>query len=117
MTDIERTNKSLGSVCVKLDTNQKQILCENQQLNLENEALREKICDQKGNLTEFELDLLWKNKELKKLRLTKRKNETLQHENQSLKENITFIKKENFYKRLRRKQSKIERKERKRNKR
>jgi regulator of replication initiation timing len=78
-------------VCVKLDTNQKQILCENQQLNLENEALREKICDQKGNLTEFELDLLWKNKELKKLRLTKRKNETLQHENQSLKENITFI--------------------------
>jgi regulator of replication initiation timing len=47
--------------------NQKQILCENQQLNLENEALREKICDQKGNLTEFELDLLLKNKELKKL--------------------------------------------------
>ena len=99
-------------MCVKLDTNQKQILCENQQLNLENEALREQICDQKGNLTEFELDLLWKNKELKKLRLTKRKNETLQHENQSLKENITFIKKENFYKQLRRKQSKIERKER-----
>jgi regulator of replication initiation timing len=58
MTDIERKNKSLGSVCVKLDTNQKQILCENQQLNLENEALREKNCEQKGNLTEFELDLL-----------------------------------------------------------
>jgi len=71
-----------------------------------------KNCEQKGNLTEFELDLLWKNKKLKKLRLTKRKNETIQHENQSIKENITFIKKEHFYKRLRRKQSKIERKER-----
>ena len=77
---------------------------------MENEALREQICEQKGNLTEFELDLLWKNKELKKLRLTKWKNETLQHENPSLKDNVTFIKKENFYKRLRRKQSKIERK-------
>lgn len=50
MTDIERTNKSLGSVCVKLDTNQKQILCENQQLNLENEALREKIVNKRETL-------------------------------------------------------------------
>jgi DNA modification methylase len=44
----------------------------------------------------IQIFLLWKNKELKKLRLTKRKNETIQHENQSLKENITFIKKEQF---------------------
>ena len=50
MTDIERKNKSLGSVCVKLDTNQKQILCENQLLNLENEALREKIVNKRETL-------------------------------------------------------------------
>jgi hypothetical protein len=54
----KRKNKSLGSVCVKLDTNQKQILCENQQLNLENEALREKICEQKGNLTALFLSFI-----------------------------------------------------------
>jgi hypothetical protein len=35
-------------MCVKLDTNQKQILCENQQLNLENQALLRKNLWTKG---------------------------------------------------------------------